>query len=75
MNSCRKYTYTFQNGKIRGCKIQDVNWKHEYHNKFPGNADDDDSDKHLEARDHRYSCLISLHPEVSPKYVSKYEDY
>ena len=30
-----------------------------YISKTPGNADDDESDKHLEARDRRYSCLKS----------------
>ena len=30
--------------------------------------DDDESDKHLEARDRRYSCLISIFKPI-PKYL------
>ena len=44
--------------------MQDPRYKHEYLDRYPkipkrSSKDDDESDKHLEARDRRYSCLIS----------------
>ena len=46
--------------KIPRCKIQDVRTsisiKSKVEEKSPD--DDDESDKHLEARNRRYSCLI-----------------
>ena len=49
--------------KILGCKIQDISTSISIKDKFEEMTDDDDedeSDKHLEARDHRYSCLIII---------------
>ena len=44
------------NAKILGCKIHDVS-KSISINFQKSPEDDDESDKHLEARDRRYSCL------------------
>ena len=46
------------NIKIPGCKIQDVRTSISIKSKIEETSpDDDESDKHLEARDRRYSCL------------------
>ena len=47
------------NIKIHGCKIQDISTSISILVKLEEMAEDgDESDKHLEARDRRYSCLI-----------------
>ena len=48
--------------KILGCKIQDVSTSILIELQFEemSEDDEDESDKHLEAWDRRYSCLISL---------------
>ena len=46
--------------KIPGCKIQDISTSISITVKFEEMTDDDEdeSDKHLEAQDRRYLCLI-----------------
>ena len=47
--------------KIHGCEIQDISTSISIEFKFKQpSEEDDESDKHLEARDRRYSCLINV---------------
>ena len=57
--------------KKKNLRMQDPRYKHEYLNRVQnwvtvtGEDDDDESDKHLEARDRRYSCLIGVMALIS----------
>ena len=57
--------------KINGCEIQDVSTSISIVVKFEEMSEEDDgdeSDKHLEARDRRYSCLIFVTNQSSFPY-------
>ena len=53
------------NHKIHGCKISIVV-------KFEEMSDGDESDKHLEARDRRYSCLKMVRVKLSHFHTVQY---
>ena len=67
--------------KIHGCEIQDVSTSISIVVKEEMSEDGDESDKHLKARDRRYSCLIlvdkccghsiSLHPNLCLKSLAQ----